>query len=259
MLERFFLDGVLVEPGYGAQPPGDGRAGTAAGFQFAGEGLDVGAADREQRKRPGAAPAGELPQVEGAGLTGQSAVAGQNPASASRSASVNTGCTGAREVEGIVAAIGHLLGQPGPGSWVQAPARNDARNVRRPRKTGYPATSSRRAASAATRGAPYRRFWAPDDPSVGAHSGSTDHPVLRALARKGAVCGTVSCERLWLPVMATGAVTTLFTVSRAARCACRRAAYPGAPGVRPLRADPLRQGGPRAGDFLAANLSATGT
>jgi hypothetical protein len=40
VLEEFFLDGVPAEPGDGAQPPGDGGAGTAAGFQFAGEGLE---------------------------------------------------------------------------------------------------------------------------------------------------------------------------------------------------------------------------
>jgi hypothetical protein len=45
VVEERFLDGVLVEPGDGAQPAGDGGAG--AGFQFAGEGLDVGAADGE--------------------------------------------------------------------------------------------------------------------------------------------------------------------------------------------------------------------
>ena len=50
-----------------------------AGFEFAGEGLDVGAADREQRQGPGAAPAGELAQVEGVGLAGQAAVPGQVP------------------------------------------------------------------------------------------------------------------------------------------------------------------------------------
>ena len=44
VLEELFFDGVLVEPGDGAQPPGDGGAGAAAGFQLAGEGLDVGAA-----------------------------------------------------------------------------------------------------------------------------------------------------------------------------------------------------------------------
>ena len=40
----------------GAQPPGDGGAGPALCFQLPGEALDVGAADGEQGKRPGAAP-----------------------------------------------------------------------------------------------------------------------------------------------------------------------------------------------------------
>jgi len=48
MIEELFLDGVLVEPGDGAQPPGDGGTGTAAGFQVAGEALDVRAAGAEQ-------------------------------------------------------------------------------------------------------------------------------------------------------------------------------------------------------------------
>ena len=79
MLEKLFLDGVLVEPGDGAQPAGHGGAGTAPCFQFAGEGLDVGAADREQGQGPGPAPAGELAQVQGVGLAGQAAVPGQEP------------------------------------------------------------------------------------------------------------------------------------------------------------------------------------
>ena len=79
MLEEFFLDGVLVEPGDGAQPPGHGRPGAPEHFQFPGEGLDVGAADGEQWQRPGAAPGGELAQVEWVGLAGQAAVAGQEP------------------------------------------------------------------------------------------------------------------------------------------------------------------------------------
>src|SRR6202035_2400986 len=79
MLEEFFLDGVLVEPGDGAQPPGDGGPGPAAGFQVAGEAFDVGAADGEQGQGPGAAPGGELAQVQRAGLSGQAAVPGQVP------------------------------------------------------------------------------------------------------------------------------------------------------------------------------------
>jgi hypothetical protein len=45
--------------------------------QIPGEGLDVRAADREQGQGPGAAPVGELAQVEGVGLSGQAAVPGQ--------------------------------------------------------------------------------------------------------------------------------------------------------------------------------------
>jgi hypothetical protein len=41
--------------------------------------LDVGAADGEQGQGAGAAPAGELAQVEGSGLAGQAAVPGQEP------------------------------------------------------------------------------------------------------------------------------------------------------------------------------------
>jgi hypothetical protein len=77
MLQELLLDGVLAEPGDDAQPPGG--AGAAPRFQFPGEGLEVGAADREQRERPGAAPAGELAQVEGVGLAGQAAVTRQEP------------------------------------------------------------------------------------------------------------------------------------------------------------------------------------
>jgi len=71
------FDGVLVEPGDGAQPPGDGGAGAAAGFQVAGEAVDAGAADGEQVQGVGAAPAGELAQVERVGLFCEPAVPGR--------------------------------------------------------------------------------------------------------------------------------------------------------------------------------------
>ena len=77
IIEEFLFGGGPVEPGDGAQPPGDRGAGPALGFQFAGVGLDVGAADREQCQGAGAAPAGELAQVEGLGVAGQATVAGQ--------------------------------------------------------------------------------------------------------------------------------------------------------------------------------------
>jgi hypothetical protein len=79
MIQEFFLDGVLVEPGDGGQPPGDGGAGPAPGFQLPGEGFDAGAADGEQGQRAGAAPGGELAQVECVGLAGQATVPGQEP------------------------------------------------------------------------------------------------------------------------------------------------------------------------------------
>ena len=53
VVEELFLDGVPVEPGDGAQPPSHGRPGTPFRLQFAGERLDVRAADGEQRQRAG--------------------------------------------------------------------------------------------------------------------------------------------------------------------------------------------------------------
>ncbi len=47
MLQEFFFDGVLVEPGDGAQPARDGSPGPAPGLQLPGERLDVGPADGE--------------------------------------------------------------------------------------------------------------------------------------------------------------------------------------------------------------------
>jgi hypothetical protein len=78
-LEDFFFDSVFVEPGDGAQPAGDGGAGPPVGFQIAGEAFDVGAADGEQVDRAGAAPGGELAQVQRVGLAGQAPVSGQEP------------------------------------------------------------------------------------------------------------------------------------------------------------------------------------
>ncbi|HEX6525912.1 MAG TPA: hypothetical protein VF070_38750 [Streptosporangiaceae bacterium] len=77
VVQEFLLDGVPVEPGDGAQPPGDGGAGPAVVFRVAGEGFDVGAADGEQRQRLGAAPGGELPEIESVRLAGEAAVSGQ--------------------------------------------------------------------------------------------------------------------------------------------------------------------------------------
>jgi hypothetical protein len=79
VLEEFFFDGVFVEPGDRAHPPGDGRAGQAPGFQLSGEAFDVRAADGEQVQGTGPAPGGELAQVEGVRIAGRAAVPGQEP------------------------------------------------------------------------------------------------------------------------------------------------------------------------------------
>ena len=47
VIQEPFLDRVAVEPGNGGQPPGDGGAGPAPGFQVAGEAFDAGTADGE--------------------------------------------------------------------------------------------------------------------------------------------------------------------------------------------------------------------
>src|SRR5450755_2366719 len=79
VVQELFFDGVLVEPGDGAQPAGDGGAGASSVFQVAGEAFDVSAADGEQGQGAGAAPGGELAQVQRVSLAGQPAVPGQEP------------------------------------------------------------------------------------------------------------------------------------------------------------------------------------
>jgi hypothetical protein len=99
----------------------------------------MSAPDREQRHGPRPAPGGELAQVEGVGLAGQAAVAGQVP--------------GERETLGIrehgldrdERSRGDRGGHEAPPGTAgaqeagppQVPAMNDARNVRRPPETSY--------------------------------------------------------------------------------------------------------------------------
>ena len=141
-----------VEPRDGAQPPGHGRPAPALSFQLAGEGLDVGAADGEQRQGAGAAPAAELAQVERVGLAGQAAVPGQVP--------------GEREPLGV--GEGRLDGDESGRwnrgghrdtsadsqdlqGWAQVPAMNDDRNVRRALKTSHTTIRSQRTIPTMTR------------------------------------------------------------------------------------------------------------
>jgi hypothetical protein len=79
VIEEFLLDGVAVEPGDGAQPPGDGSPGAAAGFHVAGEAFDVGAANLEQPHLMLLAPAGELAQVQRVRFARQAGLTGQEP------------------------------------------------------------------------------------------------------------------------------------------------------------------------------------
>ena len=67
---------MIVPP---ANHPSSSGCSPVSGFQVAGEGFDVGAADVEQAQGAGPAPGGELAQVQGIGLAGQAAVAGQVP------------------------------------------------------------------------------------------------------------------------------------------------------------------------------------
>ena len=88
VVEEVFLDGVLAEPGDGAQPAGHRRPSAAPGFQVAGEALDVGTPGLEQADVALLAPRGELAQVQGVSLTGQAGVTGQEP---SQGESLRTG------------------------------------------------------------------------------------------------------------------------------------------------------------------------
>ena len=106
MLEEFFFDRVPVEPGDGAQPPGIRGAGPALGLPLAGEGLDVRAADREQVQGTGAAPGGELAQVQRVRFAGQPAVPGQEPGQGEPFGIAECRWMGTRAV--VVAVIGYL-------------------------------------------------------------------------------------------------------------------------------------------------------
>ena len=77
VVEEFFLDGVAVEPSHRAQAPGNGGPGPPAGFQVAGEELDISAPGLEEAQLVLLAPAGELAQVQFVRLPGQAAVPGQ--------------------------------------------------------------------------------------------------------------------------------------------------------------------------------------
>src|SRR6266516_2355138 len=94
MIQQVFLRRVAVEPGDGAQAPGEGGPGAAAGFQVMGEAFNISAVRLEQVQVVLLAPGRELAQVQLVRFAGQAAIAGQEPANAIRSVLVNTGATG---------------------------------------------------------------------------------------------------------------------------------------------------------------------
>ena len=111
VIEQLLLDGVVAEPGNGAQPAGDGGPGAAAGFQVAGEALDVGAARLEQAQLMLGAPARVLAQVQRAGLAGQAGVTGQEPSQGEPLGLGDTGSIAAIAVDVDAVAMGHLPGR----------------------------------------------------------------------------------------------------------------------------------------------------
>ena len=77
-------DAGIAAPGTAAiiaamRAAGVRRIVAASDFEFPGEAFDLGAADSEQAQGAGAAPGGELAQVQCVGLAGQAAVSGQEP------------------------------------------------------------------------------------------------------------------------------------------------------------------------------------
>ena len=65
MLEKLLLDGVAVEAGDCAKPPGNRRASPAARLEVAAEALDVSAPRLEKVEVVLLAPSCELAKVEG--------------------------------------------------------------------------------------------------------------------------------------------------------------------------------------------------
>ena len=118
MIKQLFFDGVPVAHDDGRQPPGDRGAGPASSFQIAGEACYVGAADGEPVEGAGAAPGGELAQVQYVRLPGQAAVPGQEPGEGEPFGSVKAGWIVASVVDGAAVVIEHLpAGLRPEGGW----------------------------------------------------------------------------------------------------------------------------------------------
>jgi hypothetical protein len=77
VLEKLLLDGVAVEAGDCAKPPGNRRASPATLLEVTAEALDVRAPCLEEVDVVLLAPGGELAQVERVSLAGEPAVTGE--------------------------------------------------------------------------------------------------------------------------------------------------------------------------------------
>ncbi len=77
VVQELLLHGVTVEAGHGAKTTADGRPSTSLGLKLTAKALDVGSARREQVGAVAGAPGQELAQVQGVGVSGEPAVAGQ--------------------------------------------------------------------------------------------------------------------------------------------------------------------------------------
>ncbi len=77
MVQELLLHGVAVEAGHRAKTAADRGPGAALGLEVTAKALDVGSARPEQVGAVAGAPGQELAQVQGVGISGKPAVAGQ--------------------------------------------------------------------------------------------------------------------------------------------------------------------------------------
>jgi hypothetical protein len=138
VIQEFFLDRVLVEPRDSAQPPGNGRPRPPSCFQVPGKAFDAGPADREQVQGAGTAPAGELAQVQGIRVTGQAAVACQEPGEREPLGVGENGWIVASAVDGAAVVIGHLPAGLEPGAWARPGPSDSTETHRKPHRPVTP-------------------------------------------------------------------------------------------------------------------------
>ena len=88
--QQLFLFGVAVEARHGAEPTDDRGTSSPLRFEVAAEGLNVCAPGTEQRDPAFGAPRRLLAKIVGVRVTSQTAVAREDPASASSSSRDNS-------------------------------------------------------------------------------------------------------------------------------------------------------------------------